>query len=88
MLCITIQARQILESSNDGSEDLDESLLFKPSVRDLVRYGIECEEYEKSISQSLNNFENNVSNKEIIPQCKSPCFKLNEISKSINNLMR
>ncbi|KAL5242997.1 hypothetical protein ACI65C_010407 [Semiaphis heraclei] len=78
-------ARQILESSNDGPEDLDDSLLFKPSDRDLVRYGIECEEYEKSISRSLNNFENNVSNEEIILQCKSPCFKLNEI-KSTNNL--
>lgn len=87
MLCLTIQARQILESSNDGPEDLDDSLLFKPSDRDLVRYGIECEEYEKSISQSLNNFEN-VSNKEIIPQCESLCFKLNELSKSTNNLKR
>jgi len=59
-----------------------------PSDRDLVRYGIECEEYEKSISQSLNNLENNISIKEIIPQCKSPCLKSNEVFKNTNSLVR
>lgn len=75
-------------SFNDEPEYFDDSLLFKPSDRDLVRYGIECKAYEKSISQSLNNLENNVSNKEVIPQCKSSCLKFNEVSKSINNLER
>ncbi|XP_016658667.1 putative uncharacterized protein DDB_G0282133 isoform X2 [Acyrthosiphon pisum] len=75
-------ARQILDSSNDDSEHFDDSLLFKPSDRDLVRYGIECEAYEKSISQSLNNLENYVSNKEVIPQCNTPTSLNNLVSSS------
>lgn len=55
---------------------------------DLVKYGIECEAYEKSNSQSLNNLEINVSNEEGIPQYKSPCLKFNGVSKSIDNFVR
>ncbi|XP_060834139.1 metacaspase-2-like isoform X4 [Rhopalosiphum padi] len=83
----SIDVKRGFESSNNDSENSDESLLFMPSGKDLKKYGIECEEHEKSISPSLNNLENNISDTKVVPQCKSPCLKINEVSKSINNFV-
>ncbi|XP_050057922.1 transcription termination factor 2-like isoform X6 [Aphis gossypii] len=75
--------KRILESSNNDSEHSDDSLGFMPSGRDLVKYGIECEEHEKSISPFLNNLQNDISDTELVPQYK----KFNEVSKKINTFV-
>lgn len=53
-----------------------------------MKYGIECEENEESVTQSQNSLENNVSYKEIIPQYQSSSLKANEVSKNINTFVR
>jgi len=55
-----------------------------PSGRDLVKYGIECEEHEKSTSPFLNNLQNDISDTELVPQYK----KFNEVSKKIDTFVR
>ncbi|KAE9527327.1 hypothetical protein AGLY_013025 [Aphis glycines] len=75
--------KRILESSNNDSEHSDDSLGFMPSGRDLVKYGIECEVHEKSISPFLNNLQNDISDTELVPQYK----KFNEVSKKINTFV-
>ncbi|XP_026823254.1 ATP-dependent helicase ULS1-like [Rhopalosiphum maidis] len=83
----SIDVKRGFEYSNNDSENSNESLLFMPSSKDLKKYGIECEEHEKSISPSLNNLENNISNTKVVPQYKSLCLKINDVSKNTNNFV-
>ncbi|XP_025197346.1 MATH and LRR domain-containing protein PFE0570w-like [Melanaphis sacchari] len=70
-------AKKILEISKNDSKHSDDSLLLMPSSRDLVKYGIECEFHEKSISPCLKFNEVSRNNNTLISSSSAKDYEDN-----------